>query len=145
MRRLIAAASLVLAATMFAPAAQADMMIDEARNAVSAFIRGVAGGADGVAPLLAPEFQIQRANGVAYDRDGYIGKGVGTVHAAPDFALENVVATGDDDIMVVRYLLVIDETIDGQSVAKSAPRLTVFRKIDGQWKVVSHANFAKLG
>ena len=45
----------------------------------------------------------------------------------------------------MRYLLVIDETIDGQSVAKSAPRLTVFRKIDGQWKVVSHANFAKLG
>ena len=29
-------------------------------------------------------------------------------------------------------------------VESRAPRLTVFRKIDGDWKVIAHSNFAKL-
>ena len=56
-------------------------------------------------------------------------------------AHEDLVVTRADDIMVVRYFLRIDETIDGAEIESRAPRLTAFRKIDGAWKAVSHANF----
>jgi ketosteroid isomerase-like protein len=56
--------------------------------------------------------------------------------------MDDVVATADGDVMVVRYLLVISETIDGEPVTRQAPRLTVFRQQDGRWLVAAHANFA---
>ncbi|MDA0704045.1 MAG: nuclear transport factor 2 family protein [Proteobacteria bacterium] len=132
-------------ATITAPALADDhKMTEEGRAAVSAFVAGVHGGPDAIAPLLAPEYQIMRSNGVGYGRAGYIEHGVGTVKSGPDFALDELVATQEDDVMVVRYMLSVEETIQGKTVAKRAPRLTVFRKIDGQWKVVAHGNFASI-
>jgi hypothetical protein len=117
---------------------------EEGRAAVSAFVMGVHNGPEAVAPLLAPEYQIMRANGVGYDRTGYVDHGVGTVKSGPEFSLDELVATQADDVMVVRYMLTVDETIEGKTVTKRAPRLTVFRKIDGQWKVAAHGNFASI-
>ena len=84
-----------------------------------------------------------RSNGVGYDHAGYVAS-VGTVDIS-DYAYEDVVATADGDIMVVRSILSVNETIGGESVTRRAPRLTVFRKIGGEWKVVAHANFAQIG
>jgi ketosteroid isomerase-like protein len=133
----LAAAVLVLSA---GAAAADDNLEETARAALVAFTAAVVSGPDAVAPLLAPEYQIMRANGVGYDRDGYI-RDVTAVSAKPDFAHEDIVVTAADDVMVVRYFLRITETIEGLPVARRAPRLTVFRKIDGAWKVVAHANF----
>lgn len=145
MKRMTIASLVLVAGGMLASVAQADdMTTDEARAAVTAFIKAVADGPAAVTTVLAPEFQILRSNGVAYDREGYINRGAGTVHAAPDFAVEDMVATAAGDVMVARYQLVIDETIEGKRVTKRAPRLTVFRKIEGQWMVTSHANFASV-
>ncbi len=139
MRTLLSAASAVL--ILAAHAAVADDSLEEtARAAVVAFTEAVIAGPDAVAPILAPEYQILRANGTGYDRDGYIAH-VEEVSARPNFSHENIVATTADDVMVVRYVLSIDETIEGAPVTRRAPRLTVFRKIDGAWKVVAHANF----
>ena len=102
-------------------------------------------GPETLAPILAPEYQIMRTNGVGYDRDGYLNRGAGTVSAQPDFSHEDLVVTAADDVLVVRYFLRIDETIDGKPVKKRAPRLTVFRKIGDVWKVVSHSNFGVAG
>jgi len=121
-------------------AAAEDNLEETARAALVAFTAAVVSGPDAVAPLLAPEYQIMRANGVGYDRDDYIAH-VTEVKAHPDFAHEDLVVTTADDVMVVRYFLRIDETIEGAPVSRRAPRLTVFRKIGGVWKVVSHANF----
>ncbi len=55
---------------------------------------------------------------------------------------DDMVATREGDVMVVRYFLEVDETIDGVEVEHRAPRLTVFRKSGETWLVVSHANFA---
>ncbi|NKB49668.1 MAG: DUF4440 domain-containing protein [Alphaproteobacteria bacterium] len=121
--------------------AVADDMMDEARAALVEFTEAVLAGPDVLAPLLAPEYQIMRTNGVGYDRDGYLNRGAGSVNAQPDFSHEDLVVTVDDDVMVVRYFLRIDETIDDKPVKKRAPRLTVFRKIDDIWKVVAHSNF----
>jgi hypothetical protein len=138
------AAMILLSAFLAIPATAAradDALVDQAKAALVAFTEAVLAGPDAVATILAPEYQIMRNNGVGYDREGYIAKGAGTVSARPDFSHSDIVATAHDDIMVVRYILRIDETIDGAPVRKSAPRLTVFRKIDGKWMVVAHANF----
>jgi len=132
------AASLVLTA----PGA-ADEATDTARALLVAFTDGVIAGPDAVAPLLAPEYQIMRSNGVGYDRNGYINRGARTVNARPNYAHDDLVVTTDGDVMVVRYMLQIDETIDGKAITRRAPRLTVFRKIGGAWKVTAHSNFAR--
>lgn len=120
--------------------AAADEDTETARKALVAFTEAVIAGPKAVAAILAPEYQIMRANGVGYDSKGYIAN-VGRVSAAPDFSHEDLVVTRDDDIMVVRYFLRINETIDGAEVKRRAPRLTVFRNIGGAWKAVAHANF----
>ena len=88
-----------------------------AKSLLVEFTEAVIAGPETLAPLLAPEYQIMRSN-------------------------EELVVTTQEDILVVRYMLEIDEKIDGQQIEKRAPRLTVFRNIDGNWKVVSHSNFA---
>ncbi len=80
--------------------------------------------------MLAPEYQIMRSNGVGYDRDEYLTKELGKLSIKPVFAHEDIVATLVDNMMVVRDILEVDETIDGRVVSKRAPRLTVFRLID---------------
>jgi hypothetical protein len=122
-------------------ASAADDMTETARGLLVAFTQAVLDGPDALAPMLAPEYQIMRTNGVGYDRDGYLNRGAGTVSAQPGFSHEDLVVTVDDDVLVVRYFLSINETIDGKPVKRRAPRLTVFRKIDTEWKVVAHSNF----
>lgn len=139
--RALAAALLTFLTLSIPAAAAAEDLEETARAALVAFTEAVISGPEAVARILAPEYQILRANGVGYDREGYIAQGVGQVAAQPDFAYEDIVATAADDVMVVRSVLRIDETIEGSPVVRRAPRLTVFRKIGGAWKVVSHANF----
>jgi hypothetical protein len=126
------------------PAKAGGHLADTARTAIAAFVEGVISGPDAVAPLLAHEYQIMRSNGVGYDRAGYIGRGAGSVNARPKYALADIVATEDGGVLVTRYTLEIEETIDGKPVTRRAPRLTVFRKIGGEWRVSAHANFAQV-
>jgi hypothetical protein len=145
--RTLAGVAILAAGVAFARApALADGHLSEAARAnIAAFVEGVIAGPDTVAPLLVPEFQIMRSNGVGYDRAGYAGRGATSVNARPNYTLTDIVATGDGDVMVTRYFLEISETIDGQAVTRRAPRMTVFRKIGGAWKVSAHANFAHVG
>jgi hypothetical protein len=64
----------------------ADNDTDTARALISSFVEAVIAGPDKVAPLLAPEYQIMRSNGVGYDRAGYIGRGAGSVRAQRNYA-----------------------------------------------------------
>ena len=146
MKRLIVATLLFLIGSattlsLATPVVADDDLTKTARKALVAFTEGVLAGPEVLAPLLAPEYQIMRNNGVGYDRDGYLKRGVGTISAAPDFSHEEIIATRHGDMMVTRYYLRIDEVIQGNPIKKRAPRLTVFRLIDGVWKVVAHANF----
>ncbi len=114
----------------------------EARAAVETWVGALVGNdPERVAPVLAPEFQIQRGDGSAYDRDGYLAAGLPGFTAMPEIV--DIVATGHDDVLVVRYTLTVpaDSTLDDQTVAPLAPRLTVFRHEDGVWLVSAHANF----
>lgn len=133
---LIAAVALVAK-----PAGAADALTEQAHKLLIEYTEATLAGPDALAPMLAPEFQIMRSNGVGYDRDGYLKRSVGRISAKPDFSHEDIVATMSGDLMVVRYNLRIDEVIEGKPISKRAPRLTVFRKVGDAWKVVAHANF----
>jgi hypothetical protein len=92
--------------------------------------------------VLAPEFQIQRANGSGYDKAGYLASSLPRLEAMPEFSAMAVTAHGD--YLVTRYFVTTDETIDGGNVERHAPRLTVFRKVGDAWLVVAHGNFAAI-
>jgi hypothetical protein len=122
-------------------AVAAQDLTETARAVLIAYTKATLAGSKVLSPMLAPEFQIMRTNGVGYDRAGYLNRGVRTIFAEPDFSHEDIVATVHGDIMVVRYFLRINEVILGNPVKKRAPRLTVFRQVAGAWKVVAHSNF----
>jgi hypothetical protein len=112
----------------------------EGRKAVEAWVGAVMSGEkEKVKAVLAPEFQIVRDNGVAYDAAEYLASSL------PEFAepppIDDLVVTGYGDYLVARYVLPVGPVVDGQQQAKG-PRLTVFRKRAGAWLVVAHGNFA---
>ncbi len=142
MKKLLFATSFLLALTL--GSIQANENIDDlAQNLVVEFVEAIISGPAELAPMLAPEYQIMRSNGIGYNREEYLGIGLRKLSIKPSFSPDEIVATSADDILVVRYILEVDETIDGVKISKRAPRLTVFRLIDKKWKVVSHSNFAK--
>jgi len=112
----------------------------EGEAAVQAWVGAVVSGdVDRIEAILAPEFQIVRADGSAYDKDEYLQS------ILPRFPedgpkMSELVVTGHGDLLVARYVLTTGG-VRGDEEESEAPRLTVFRKQDGAWLVVSHANF----
>ena len=116
----------------------------EAGKAVDGWLRAVASGeVDRIRSVLAPEFQITRADGSAYNAAEYLASDLPRFAAVP--GVSKLVATGYGDHLVARYWLTVDGTIGGQAMEAKAPRLTVFRRSGDTWLVVAHANFATVG
>lgn len=87
--------------------------------------------------FLDPAFQIARADGSTADKAQYLQQPA-TVQA---FQIDNVVATRDGDVLVVRYEVTTEEVIDRQAYSSDpAPRLSVFVDEGGTWKMIAHAN-----
>lgn len=113
----------------------------EARTAVETWVETVAGGDEAaVSMLLAPEFQLVRSDGAAYDAAEYVGHDIPKIDKVID--ISELVATGHGDTIVVRYAIDLKETVAAGKIEGNAPRLTVFRRDGDQWLVVAHANFA---
>ncbi len=93
-----------------------------------------------VGDLLAPDFQIQRSSGAGYALKDYLASDLPVIERTP--TISDLVATSFNNAMVTRYMLHVEETIDGEPVKALAPRLTVFQRINGRWLVSAHANFA---
>ena len=108
----------------------------EGRKAIEGWVGAVVSGdLARVKAVLAPEFQIVRADGSAYDAAGYLASTLPKFDKPPE--VKSPVVTGFGDYLIARYALVTDKG--------DAPRLTVFRKSGTAWLVVAHANFAGLG
>ncbi|MEX2201303.1 MAG: nuclear transport factor 2 family protein [Dongiaceae bacterium] len=92
--------------------------------------------------VLAPEYQILRSDGTGYNKAQYM-------NVLPKQAMRSrfngIVATGNERLMVLRYVIETNQTIEGQVVQAVSPRLSVFRSEGEGWLLVAHANFAKLG
>ncbi len=143
---LAAAGTMLGAAGTVTPGARAGSadLRDAATKTVAAWVAAVTSGdEETVAAALAPEFQIVRDNGVAYDRAEYLAGGLPKIATPPP--VSDLVATGEGDVMVVRYVLTISATVDGAPMQARAPRLTVFRRVGTKWLVAAHANFAAIG
>lgn len=95
-----------------------------------------------VAQVLAPEYQIVRSDGTGFGKDDYLTT---LPKQATRSQFRDIVATAHDDVMVIRYVIVTDQTIEGQAVEAISPRLSVFRRDGDTWLIASHASFAKLG
>lgn len=91
--------------------------------------------------VLAPEFQILRSDGSGHDKASYL-KSLPRQRVRSKFS--DIVATGTADVMVLRYHIDTDQTIDGKEVKGISPRLSVFRKDGDRWLISAHANFAAL-
>lgn len=116
---------------------------DNAKKAVEAWAKAVASGnVDTVREHLAPEFQILRSDGKGYDEAEYVAGGLPKIDSI--ISVQDVVATEHGNLMVVRYVLSLNATVDGKAEQRSAPRLTVFRRDGDRLLVVAHANFARL-
>jgi hypothetical protein len=92
--------------------------------------------------VIAPEYQILRADGSGHDKAGYL-KALPKHNTKTTFS--DIIATGNDTVMVIRYRIETDQVVEGKTVKGVSPRLSVFRKEGDRWLLSAHANFAPLG
>lgn len=114
------------------------------KAAVDAWVGAVAAGdAAALGKILAPEFQIVRADGTAYGAEAYLQSELPRFPEPP--AIGALVVTGYGDYLVARYEITSKVTIGGEQELRYGPRITVFRKgAGGTWLVVAHANLAAI-
>ncbi|MBK8050243.1 MAG: DUF4440 domain-containing protein [Anaerolineales bacterium] len=94
-----------------------------------------------LAAFLSPAFQVVRTNGVTEDVTTYLDHLPHIEH----YAIDGVHATCFGDAMVVTYSSAADGTVDGKRLLDhAAPRLTVFLRTDGVWRLLAHANLASI-
>ena len=123
--------------------AQEPELTSEAHKALSILFDALRSGEPNkVRPLLAPEFQVVRSNGAAYDKEQYLTQSIPQIEGQPLF--DDLVVTRNADIVVARMKLKIQERLDGKRAESGAPQLIVFRVTSQGWQVIAAANFAKL-
>jgi ketosteroid isomerase-like protein len=137
----IATATLVLAvpAGAGAPAGPTSSIEAKGRDLSNRFLELLeAKDAAGLRRFLSPAFQLQRADGSYANKVEYLRAPA----IVESHEIDNLRVTRDGDVMVVRFDLVVDATIDGQPQStEPAPRLATFRKGAHGWQLVSYANF----
>lgn len=61
------------------------------------------------------------------------------------YEISNFKVTENDDTIVVTYLISVREKIEDKELsAKPAPRLSVWKKINGKWQWIAHANLKEI-
>ena len=97
---------------------------EEALKALDPWIDALfAGDPVKVEKVLAPEFQILRSDGSGHDKTSYL-KSLPLQRIRPKFS--EIVATGTKDVMVLRYRIETDLTVEGKDVkGVSAPSVRI--------------------
>lgn len=132
----------VAGVSLVATASQA-MGEDDARAAIAMWLGAVqTGDPAAVEAVLAPEFQILRSDGSGHDKTSYLAN-LPKQSTKPE--VSDIAFSGNGDVIVARYMLRIEQTINGKPVQAMAPRLSVFRRGGAGWLIVAHANFAQIG
>jgi hypothetical protein len=139
---LAALASLTALALGAGAAAAEEISQEEALKALNPWVDAIfTGDPAAVEKVLAPEYQILRSDGTGHDKTSYL-KALPKHQVRSKFS--DIVATGTADVMVLRYRIETDQTIDGKVVKGISPRLSVFRRVGDSWLISAHANFAAL-
>lgn len=74
----------------------------------------------------------------ARDRSGELNL-IANLHLQ-SYVLSNIKVTEEHNVIIITYLAQVQELINGAPVSTTAPRLTIFQKIKGDWKWISHAS-----
>ncbi len=119
------------------PAAQGASLVNEFLTILQ---QPDAAKADRLKTFLSPEFQLVRDTGDQLNKDAYLLKSA----VVATFKIANLVGTQGGDVLVVSYRLTTSETINGVAQTTTAPRLSVFRWMDGAWRLSAHSNFGAL-
>ena len=115
----------------------------QGKTAINGFFGAImSGDPQKLATVLAPDFQLLRADGTRQDAANYPNSDLPIIAALP--AISQLKVTEAGDTMVATYVVDVNETRGGKVVQSVAPRLTVFRKSGDQWLVVAHGNFAAI-
>jgi hypothetical protein len=138
----LAVALLTLVAACSPGAASAPTLADpaaEAQARANAFFAAVqSGDAAQVDAVLAPAVRIARANGTVMGRDEYLKE----LPSVKSFSIDGVNAVQSGDTLVATYTVHTDQVANGrQQPIAAAPRLSVFQWLDGEWRLLAHANF----
>lgn len=97
------------------------------------------GDAKGLATILAPNFQLARADGTHADRSQYLAN---PAKVSTFVISDDLTARQDGRTLTVRWGVLISEQINGETYTNvEAPRLTSFVWRQGRWQMISHANF----
>jgi hypothetical protein len=92
----------------------------------------------GLRSFLADGFVLQRADGTHVLKNEYLTR----LPELGAYTIADVVATQQDNVLVVRWMLSINQVIDGRAFSTApAPRLSTFVWSDGSWHLIAHANF----
>lgn len=95
----------------------------------------------GLKVLLAPSFQVVRANGGVQGKASYLD----TPPAVGHFTIAKVKGTQTGSVLVVSYQVAVSEKIAGAEQPTGwAPRLSVFAWQNGAWHLTAHANFGAI-
>jgi hypothetical protein len=142
--RLVAILAVLAAASAGRVAADETAALEgEAQAALQAvFTALMTGDPEKVRPFLAPEYQVQRSDGNGYDKEAYLALSIPKIAAMPTF--RDLKITRNGDIVVVRLMIEIEETINGKVADRVSPQLMIFRIMPDGWQVVAAANFARL-
>ena len=142
MRLMVLVLTTLLLDGSYAKAQEPDLT-RQARQALTTLFDALrSGDINQVDPLLAPEFQVVRSDGGAYDKRQYMKYSIPKIQKPPTF--HDLVVTRNSEIVVARMRLQIEEQIDGKLAESGAPQLIVFRVTRRGWEVVAAANFARL-
>ncbi|HMM41320.1 MAG TPA: nuclear transport factor 2 family protein [Thermomicrobiales bacterium] len=94
--------------------------------------------ADGLDDFLSDAFIRQGAEGQFATKDDYLAN----LPQIANYTIDEVTGQQDDDALVVRWQFTVEETVSGQALrAEPSPRLATFIWSDGDWRLLSHANF----
>jgi ketosteroid isomerase-like protein len=128
---------------MASTTAEAAVSEADARAAIAAWLDPLQEGDPArIEAVLAPEFQLLRSDGTGHDKTTYLSD-LPKQTSKPE--ITDLVFSGEGDVIVTRYMLQLDQTINNKPVQTKAPRLSVFRRGGTSWLIVAHANFAQIG
>lgn len=133
----LAACSSSAAPTASDPNAQGSALVDQFFTILS---RPSQAKADQLKTFLTPEFQVVRANGDQQGKDAYLQN----PPSVASYTISDLVGTQSGELLVVSYKVITEETVSGVKQSTTAPRLSVFRWVDGGWHLAAHANFGAL-
>lgn len=95
----------------------------------------------GLTRFLAPEFQVQRADGSGATKSEYLAD----LPTIREFVITDAIGTQSGSTLVVRYLATVSGVVNGKEYsAGAAPRLSTFEWDGRRWQLASHANFNAL-